>query len=69
MSHSIHIKIKRQQKHPKVDSKQYIAHSYEPSDGIFFYIRKKPIAMMLKHVDFSRQQFRLIAHRLRNRNL
>jgi hypothetical protein len=69
MSHRIHIKINRPKEHPKVDSKEYIANTYEPSDGIFQYAPRKPIAMLLKHVDYSRQQFRQIARKLRNRNL
>ncbi len=69
MSHRIHIKINKSKGSPKVDSTEYIANTYEPSDGIFQYAPIKPIAMVLKHVDSSRQQFRQIAKRLRSKKL
>ncbi|HUY53418.1 MAG TPA: hypothetical protein VMV24_02490 [Candidatus Dormibacteraeota bacterium] len=68
MSHRIHIKINKVKENSKVDSREYIANTYEPSDGIFQYAPVKPIAMLLRHVDSSKQQFRQIAKRLRNRN-
>ena len=69
MSHPVHIEINEKQRHPKVNSKEYIAHSYEPSDDIFLYAPKKPIAMLLKQIGSSRQRFRLIAQRLRSKKL
>jgi hypothetical protein len=67
MSHPIHVKVNNRNKKSRVNSKQYIANSLEPSDGIYQYETKRPIAMLLKRVDISRQQFRLIAQKLRNK--
>lgn len=69
MSHSTNAKMNKQQKHPKVNFKQYLYNSGEPGDDTDFNISAELEAELLEGSYYMKRRIRRIAQSIRNNYL